>query len=124
MSSAQTVSLTCIRCPRGCQLSATIEDGAVVEVSGNHCKRGVSYAHNECIHPRRTVTSTIPLRGSRHYQTVSVKTSIDIDKEQVFDVMQALAHLSAQVPIHRGDILAKDIAGTKADLVATCTRLH
>ena len=40
--------LTCIGCPMGCQLTATIENGVVTAVTGNTCKRGDSYARKEC----------------------------------------------------------------------------
>ena len=41
--------LTCIVCPRGCQLKVELDDaGAVVSVSGNLCKRGNVYAFDEC----------------------------------------------------------------------------
>ena len=36
--------LTCIGCPMGCQLIATLENGVVTSVTGNTCKRGDSYA--------------------------------------------------------------------------------
>ena len=34
--------LTCIGCPMGCQLTATLEGGVVTAVTGNTCKRGDS----------------------------------------------------------------------------------
>ena len=39
--------LICIGCPMGCQLTATMENGAVTAVAGNTCKRGDSYARKE-----------------------------------------------------------------------------
>ena len=54
-----TRELTCIVCPRGCDLTVTIEDGKVISVGGNACRRGVTYAENECTHPVRTGTSTM-----------------------------------------------------------------
>ena len=38
---------TCIRCPMGCALRAEVEDGKVVRVTGNTCKRGEDYAQQE-----------------------------------------------------------------------------
>lgn len=34
--------LTCIGCPMGCQLTATIENGVVTAVTGNTCKRAIA----------------------------------------------------------------------------------
>ena len=55
--------LTCIGCPMGCQLTATIENGVVTAVTGNTCKRGDSYARKECVAPARTVTGTVRCIG-------------------------------------------------------------
>ena len=57
--------LTCIGCPMGCQLTATLEDGVVTTVTGNTCPRGDAYARKECIHPARTVTGTVRVLGRR-----------------------------------------------------------
>ena len=38
------IELTCIGCPMGCPLIVTMEDGAVVSVTGNTCPRGDAYA--------------------------------------------------------------------------------
>ena len=47
-----TRELTCIVCPRGCQLSVELDGNAVIGVSGNICPRGKVYAENECTNPR------------------------------------------------------------------------
>ena len=57
-------TLTCIRCPRGCAVTVTLEDGAVVSVRGNSCPRGDAYARAEVTNPTRVVTTTVPVRGS------------------------------------------------------------
>ena len=62
-----TRNLTCIGCPMGCQLTATVENGAVVSVSGNTCKRGEDYARKECVAPMRTVTGTVRLIDGREF---------------------------------------------------------
>ena len=40
------IELTCIGCPMGCPLIVTMEDGAVVSVTGNTCPRGDAYAQH------------------------------------------------------------------------------
>ena len=52
--------LTCIVCPLGCDLKVELDENKrVLSVSGNTCPRGKVYAENECVNPRRTVTSTV-----------------------------------------------------------------
>ena len=37
-------NLTCIGCPMGCLMTVEMENGEVVSVTGNTCKRGDDYA--------------------------------------------------------------------------------
>ena len=50
--------LTCIGCPIGCQLKVDVQ-GEEIRVEGNGCKRGETYARNEILCPRRSITSTV-----------------------------------------------------------------
>lgn len=115
----ETVTLTCIRCPRGCQIKATLHDGEVASLAGNSCKRGEVYAKAELTNPVRTVTTTVPVVGSAAEKMISVKTSRDVPKSKVMDVMVAVMPLVAHAPVRIGDVICENIAGTGADLVAT-----
>lgn len=108
---------TCIRCPVGCSLRAEIAGGEVVSVSGNQCRRGAQYARTEAVHPMRTVTSTVRAIGGVR-PVVAVKTSPEIPKERIFAVMDAIRALRVRAPVHIGDVLLRDAAGTGADIVA------
>ena len=114
----QVKEFTCIRCPMGCQLHVEIENGAVTSVSGNNCKRGVEYARTEAIRPMRTVTSTVRATGGVR-PVVAVKTVGDVPKDKIFEVMAAIRSLTAAAPVHIGDVLLKNVAGTDSDIVAT-----
>lgn len=114
-----TTKLTCIRCPRGCQVALVIRDGEVTDVFGNSCKRGEVYAKTEVANPVRTVTTTVPVAGSATEKMVSVKTSHDVPKAMVMTVMKAAMPLVAHAPVRIGDVVCENIAGTGADLVAT-----
>ena len=117
---AQTRELTCIRCPMGCALTVELDDsGAVTSVTGNSCPRGAQYGRDEVTNPVRTVTTSMPVVGAPHAHMVSVKTQTDVPKGKVFDVIAALAGLTAQAPVAIGDVLVHDVAGTGVDVVAT-----
>ena len=64
--------ITCINCPVGCRLQVVLENGQVVSVSGNSCKRGEIYAKQECTAPTRMVTAAVPLQNRK--TPVSAKT--------------------------------------------------
>ena len=88
-------------------------------VTGNTCPRGDDYARKECTAPERTVTGTVRVIGGSA-PVVSVRTSRPIPKEKVLELARLMAKLQAQAPICPGDVLAADVLGTGADLLATC----
>lgn len=114
-----TRTLTCIGCPLGCLLTATLENGVVTAVSGNTCPRGDDYARKECTAPERTVTGTVRVVGGEA-PVVSVRTNRPIPKEKVLELARLMAQLQVQAPVRPGDIVAADVLGTGCDLLATC----
>ena len=114
----ETRNLTCLGCPLGCAITVTMDGGNVVSITGNTCKRGSDYAAKEVTHPTRIVTSTVCVRGGS-IPMVSVKTAQDIPKEKIFEIMKYINALTVTAPVHIGDVLLKDIAGTGVDLIAT-----
>ena len=113
----KTRELTCIVCPRGCNLTVKFNtDGAIAEITGNACKRGVTYAENECTHPKRTVTSTVRCADGR---IIAVKTADVIPKERVFDAMSEINSVRPEGEIKIGDVIIENVAGTGVAVVAT-----
>lgn len=111
-------NLTCISCPMGCPLTVVMNDGEVVSVSGNTCKRGDIYARKEVTNPTRIVTTTVEVEGGSA-DMVSVKTKEDIPKGKVFDCVKALKGIVVPAPVHIGDVIVENVAGTSVDIVAT-----
>ena len=114
--STKTRELTCIVCPRGCQLTVELDEDKVVSVSGNICKRGEAYAVAECTAPVRTVTTTVRCESGK---VVAVKTNAPVPKSKVFDVMKEINRTTAPDGIKIGDVIIKNVAGTDSDIVAT-----
>lgn len=110
--------LTCIVCPNGCTLSVDIEDGKVTAVTGNECRRGDKYAREEVIAPKRVITAVIPVNGGITAVT-SVKTSCAVPKEKINAVMTEINKIRLNAPVAIGEVAARHIAGTDADVVIT-----
>lgn len=106
--------LTCIVCPRGCHL--VVDDD--FNVTGNSCPRGEAYGKQEVRDPRRTITSTVRC-DSKLLNVCPVKTDGTVPKGKMMDVMLAINASSVSVPVHRGDVIVEDLAGTGVKLVAT-----
>ncbi|MEA4999133.1 MAG: DUF1667 domain-containing protein [Candidatus Limiplasma sp.] len=109
--------ITCINCPIGCRMTVEVTNGQVTSVTGNSCKRGITYAAQESIAPRRMVTAVVWVRGSR--TPLSVKTREPIPKDKVFACMQALQSLTLQAPICQGDVILPDVCASGVDVIAT-----
>ncbi len=102
----------------GCALTIEMEGNEVVSISGNTCPRGEAYGRKEVTNPTRIVTSTVRVTGGAA-DMVSVKTKQDIPKEKIFDCVKALRDVEVQAPVHVGDVIVSDVAGTGVDIVAT-----
>ena len=110
--------LTCIGCPMGCTVQVKLQQGKVVEVTGNTCKRGEEYARKEVTNPTRIVTSTVCVQGGTIPQ-VSVKTGQDIPKQKVMECVKELSNVVVMAPVKIGDVVKKNVAGTGVDMIAT-----
>ena len=111
-------TLTCIGCPLGCAVEVTTENGQVLAVTGNTCKRGEDYARKEVTNPTRIVTSTVRVTGGE-LPVVSVKTASDIPKEKIRACVLALKSIRVAAPVSIGDVVAENVAGTGVSIVAT-----
>lgn len=111
-------NLTCICCPMGCQITVTLDNGEVTDVTGNTCKRGDVYARKEVTNPTRVVTSSVRVSGGR-IAMVSCKTAGDIPKGKIFDCCKAIQSIEVQAPVKIGDIILKDVCGIGVDVIAT-----
>lgn len=118
MGTVTTRELTCIGCPMGCPLTVVMNGEEVVSVTGNTCKRGDVYARKEVTNPTRIVTSTVRVSGGS-IDMVSVKTKEDIPKGKIFDCVKALKTVEVAAPVHIGDVIIDDCAGTGIAVVAS-----
>ena len=102
----------------GCTLEVTVEDGKLVEVTGYECKRGVAYAEQEAVAPKRTLATTVRVKNGIH-PLVPVKTDIPVPKEKMREITELLAQVEVEAPVKIGSIIVADVLGTGANVVAT-----
>lgn len=112
-----TIELTCIGCPLGCPLIVTLENKEVIDVTGNTCPRGATYAKKEVTNPTRIVTSTVRVSGGS-CPMVNVKTASDIPKGKMFECIDALKDVVISAPVKIGDVVVKNVAETGVDVIA------
>jgi CxxC motif-containing protein len=109
--------LVCIVCPIGCRLKITGENGNI-EVTGNQCKRGISYARDEITNPTRMICSTVRIRGGVH-KVLPVKTDKAIPEKYKFEVIRLINKIELTSPVRMGDVIIADVFGTGVNIVAT-----
>ena len=115
-----TKKLTCICCPLGCSIEADMQGGSVVAVRGNGCPNGEKYAHTELTAPVRTLTSTVALVNSKSGMRLApVRSSEPIPKDKLFDCMKEIANISVSAPVHIGDTVLQNAAGTGISIIIT-----
>ncbi len=111
-------NLTCVACPLGCPIEVEIENGEVVSVIGNTCKRGDAYACTEITNPVRSLTTSVKVEGGVH-PVVPVKSSGPIPKGKMFDCMKEINAATIKAPVKIGDVVIENILGLGVDIVAT-----
>lgn len=108
--------MTCIICPNGCKLEVTYED--TITVKNALCPKGVEYAQNELINPRRNLTSTVKVVDGV-LPLVSVRSNKPVAKDKMVDIVGLLKRIEIKAPVEFHQIIYKDILGTGADIIAT-----
>ena len=98
-------------------MTVRVQDGQVISIADNQCKRGDVYARQESVLPLRMVTAVALVENSE--TPISLKTASPVPKDKIGDVMKAINSLKLHLPINIGDVLLGNVADTGVDLVAT-----
>jgi CxxC motif-containing protein len=104
------MELICIKCPRGCLLNINNEN-----ITGNLCPRGIDYAKEEMSNPMRTVTTLIKTK----YGIVPVKTSSEIPKNKIDELIKYVSKIYENKSYNIGDVIVENILNLNVDLVVT-----
>ncbi len=109
--------LVCIVCPKGCTM--TVEgEGENITVTGNSCKRGMTFAISEETEPKRTICTTAKTAFSEA-PVLPCRVSADIPKDKIFDVMKEINSVTVTEKIGRGDIIIENVLGLGVDVIST-----
>ena len=112
--------MTCVLCPVGCELEVRRDESSDVEVLGNQCDKGIPFAVEEVLHPKRNLATSVPVQGTAATM-VSVRLSGPVPREMIFPILAEIARLRPEVPVRRGQVLITDVLGTGVDVIATRT---
>jgi len=112
--------ITCVVCPIGCKILIKTDGTRFKILEGNKCKKGIEYARNEALDPRRMLTTSVLIEDGE-WPLVSVKSSQPIPKEKVFTVLKEIKKTIAKAPIKSGQMVISNVADTNIDIIATKT---
>jgi CxxC motif-containing protein len=112
--------LTCVLCPVGCELEVERDAAGGLEVRGNQCEKGIPFAEEEVLHPRRNLATSVPIKGTAT-KMVSVRLSGSVPREMLFPILAEIAKLRPEAPVRRGQVLIAGVLGTGVDVIATRT---
>jgi CxxC motif-containing protein len=112
--------LTCVLCPVGCELEVRGDAAGELEIQGNQCDKGVPFALEEVLRPKRNLATSIPIGGTAE-KMVSVRLSGPVPREMIFPILAEIARLRPEAPVRRGQVLIADVLGTGVDVIATRT---
>ena len=111
-------TFTCIVCPNGCDIEVEYDGGNVLSVTGNKCKKGVQYVEQELTDPRRTIASSVRIKGS-FLPLCSVRLTKAVPKKDIFAVMEEINKVDLTAPVHIGDVVIKNVCGMDSDVIVT-----
>jgi len=112
--------LTCVLCPVGCELEVARDASGGLDVRGNQCDKGVPFAEEEILHPRRNLATSVPIKGT-DAKMVSVRLSGPVPREMLFPILAEIAKLRPEAPVRRGQVLIADVLRAGVDVIATRT---
>ncbi|MEY8352304.1 DUF1667 domain-containing protein [Lachnospiraceae bacterium 54-53] len=120
----------CIMCPRGCEIEAEVverqtgrKEGEpavpqVLSVTGNLCPRGKDYVLQEVTAPKRSIASSIRVKGGE-LPLASVRLTRPIPREDIFRAMEQIKKAEAKAPLSIGQVVIRDLLGTGSDVIVT-----
>ena len=108
-------NIICTLCPKGCHLSVDLANKTVI---GNGCIRGKFYGISELTAPMRTLTSTVKIDGAI-CRRCPVKSSSDVPREKVVEIMRLLDSVQLTAPVALGDVVLENVLDTGANIVIT-----
>ena len=106
----------CIECPKGWRLKVDDE----MNVTGNTCIRGKTYAINELTCPKGVITSTVVI-ASKLVSRMPVMTENEVPKEKMFEIVKALDEVRLVAPVKCRDVVIENVCGTGVNIIATRT---
>jgi CxxC motif-containing protein len=94
-----------------------------IKVSGNKCRRGIDFAKAEIVNPMRTLTTTVRTVFPAA-PVVPVRTSGEIPKGKIGELISFLSGLTLREPLEIGTAASENVLGLGVDVILTSNILR
>lgn len=119
--------IICTICPIGCKIRVGKDQNDEFAFEGYTCKRGLQYAKDELLNPKRTLTTTVlqklminNKKGSRCLERlIAVRTNKPIALDSTMNVMDEIKNTIVKKHVNEGDVIISNVQGTSADIIVT-----
>ena len=111
-------TLTCVACPKGCEVTVEHDGDEIIDIMGNACPQGADYAKEEIVAPTRILPTTVRVKNGA-LALCPVKTTKQIPLEIIHDAMEIIGAKEVEAPIKLGQVIVENILDSGADVVAT-----
>jgi CxxC motif-containing protein len=111
-------TITCVACPKGCEVTVEHDGDEIIEIMGNACPQGADYAKEEIVAPTRILPTTVRVKNGA-LPLVPVKTTKQIPLEMIHDAMEIIGEKEVEAPVELGQVIVENILDSGADVVAT-----
>lgn len=108
--------IICVVCPSSCRIHVCGDASKVTEMTGYTCKRGMEYAKDEFLAPKRTLATLVKANGYTA-PVIPVRSSGAVPKELIFECMDEIKKAYADPPFYMGKVVIENILGTGVDIV-------
>ena len=115
---AEEVNFICTACAQGCALTVLMENGEVLGVTGNSCKKGLDYAQAEMTDPRRMVATTVKIHNGFH-PLLPVYTERPVPKPMIPQVLAEIRKVELEAPVVMKTVVLENVLGTGINVLAS-----
>jgi CxxC motif-containing protein len=111
-------TITCVACPKGCEVTVEHDGDEIINIMGNACPQGADYAKEEIVAPTRILPTTVRVKNGA-LPLCPVKTTKQIPLEMIHDAMEIIGEKEVEAPVKLGQVIVENILDSGADVVAT-----
>ncbi len=113
-------TVICTVCPNGCEIEVDYTTKEDATLTGYACKRGITYALDECFEPKRTFTASVRINGSDR-RMLPVRTTGPIPKDLLMKAAETLETITLETPVNCGDVIVENFLDTDVKLISAMT---